>query len=114
MEAMEANMLWDGLFHAFVWAATLVGVFLLWSGARRAAILPTWVWLVGLMLVGWGLFNFTEGLINHHILGIHHVREWGPNPFWDFGFLLSGPVLMVVGWRMSRSDTAWREGARRS
>lgn len=111
MEAMQTNMLWDGLFHAFVWVTTLVGVFLLWSGARRATTLPTWAWLMGMMLMGWGLFNFTEGLINHQILGIHHVRGWGPNPVWDFGFLLSGPILAAVGWGMSRAGASWREGA---
>jgi uncharacterized membrane protein len=106
METMKVNMLWDGLFHAFVWLATLAGIFLLWTGARRAATLPTAVWVSGLMLVGWGLFNFTEGLINHHVLGIHHVRQWGPNPVWDFGFLLSGPVLVGAGWLLTRSDAA--------
>lgn len=107
MEAMQTNMLWDGLFHAFVWIATLSGIFLLWSGAHQAAALPSALWLVGTMLIGWGIFNFAEGLINHHILGIHHVRSWEPNPVWDFGFLLSGPVLAGLGWLLVRS------GARR-
>lgn len=106
MAAMKTNMLWDGFFHAFVWLVTLVGVLLLWSSARRAAVLPTGFWLVGLMLIGWGVFNFTEGLIDHQILGIHHVREWGPNPLWDYGFLLSGPLLATVGWMMTRLDAA--------
>jgi len=103
LEAMQTNMLWDGLFHAVVWVATVVGVFMIWTGAHRASALPSAVWLIGLMLIGWGLFNFTEGLVDHHILGIHHVREWGPNPVWDYGFLLSGPILMVLGWYVARS-----------
>lgn len=103
--AMRTNMLWDGLFHAVVWVATLVGLFMIWTGARRASVLPSAVWLIGLMLIGWGIFNFTEGLVDHHILGIHHVREWGPNPVWDYGFLLSGPTLMVLGWYVARSNT---------
>jgi uncharacterized membrane protein len=85
-----------------VWVATLAGILLLWSGARRSPVLPAAAWVIGLMLIGWGLFNFTEGLINHHLLGIHHVRGWGPNPVWDFGFLLSGPVLAGIGWLMVR------------
>jgi len=104
LEAMHTNMLWDGLFHAFVWVATLVGVFLVWTGARRAAVLPPSVWLIGWMLMGWGIFNFAEGLINHQILGIHHVRGWGPNPPWDYGFLLSGPILIGLGWALTRAD----------
>ncbi len=103
MEAMQTNMLWDGLFHALVWAATLVGVLLVWSGARRAIALPSTGWVIGLMLMGWGLFNLMEGLINHHVLGIHHVRGWGPDPAWDFGFLLSGPLLIGAGWFLARA-----------
>lgn len=102
LETMHTNMLWDGVFHAFVWVATLIGVLLIWSGAKRLKGLPSTVWLIGLMLIGWGIFNFGEGLINHHLLGIHHVREWGPNPGWDYGFLLSGPVLVVLGGLLAR------------
>jgi uncharacterized membrane protein len=102
MEAMQINMLWDGLFHAAVWIATLIGVLLIWTGARQMPALPPLGWLVGLMLVGWGTFNFTEGLISHHLLAIHHVRQWGPNPVWDYGFLLSGPLLVGAGWLLTR------------
>jgi uncharacterized membrane protein len=102
LEAMHVNMLWDGLFHAAVWSATLAGLLLVWSGARGAVVMPPARWLIGLMLIGWGLFNFLEGLINHHLLGIHHVREWGPNPAWDYAFLASGPVLVAIGWMLTR------------
>lgn len=110
VEAMQTNMFWDGLFHALVWLATLIGIFLLWAGARQAVVLPSAVWLLGLLLIGWGIFNFTEGLINHHVLQIHHVRNWGPNPIWDFGFLVSGPVLVGLGWLLVRLN-AGRKGA---
>lgn len=106
LQAMHTNMLWDGVFHAAMWIATVAGIFLVWSGARRAIRLPPAGWLAGLMLIGWGLFNFLEGLINHHLLQIHHVREWGPNPAWDFGFLATGPVLLVIGWLMVRAFVA--------
>jgi uncharacterized membrane protein len=98
LEAMHTNMLWDGLFHGVVWMATLVGIFMIWSEGRRASVFPPAGWLIGLMLMGWGSFNLIEGTVNHHVLGIHHVREWGPNPGWDYGFLLSGPLLFGVGW----------------
>jgi uncharacterized membrane protein len=103
MEAMQTNMLWDGLFHALVWLATLVGVLLLWSAARHSFAMPSLGWLVGLLFVGWGLFNLVEGVIDHHILGIHHVRGYGPNLAWDLGFLGSGVVFMVFGWALVRT-----------
>jgi uncharacterized membrane protein len=27
------------------------------------------------MILGWGLFNLVEGVIDHHLLNIHHVRD---------------------------------------
>lgn len=102
LEAMETNMLWDGLFHAFVWVVTLAGILVVWNAARGRPELPPAAWLMGLMLVGWGIFNFVEGLIDHQILGIHHVRGWGPNTAWDVGFLLTGPVLAGAGWLLAR------------
>jgi uncharacterized membrane protein len=106
LEAMHTNMLWDGLFHAATWIATLAGVLLIWSGVRRSSALPPPRWLLGLMLIGWGAFNFVEGAINHHLLEIHHVRQWGPNPVWDYGFLASGPLLIAIGWMLTRSGSA--------
>ena len=31
--------------------------------------------LAGLLLIGWGIFKLVEGVIDHQILGIHHVRD---------------------------------------
>src|SRR3712207_6399122 len=73
MEAMKQNMAWDGLFHAAVWAATLVGVYLLLGDARRGRPLPSARAFTGQMLVGWGAFNLVEGAIDHHLLDLHHV-----------------------------------------
>ena len=37
MDAMRQNMIWDGYFHAAVWAITLAGIYLLLHDARRRA-----------------------------------------------------------------------------
>ena len=62
--------------------------------------------LVGWMLVGWGLFNLVEGVLDHHILTIHHVREGaGVNESaWDVAFLLFGAFLVIGGWLLARSN----------
>ena len=50
------------------------------------------------MAGGWGLFNLVEGTVNHHILGIHSVRDdLGGSLAWDLGFLASGVVLIGLG-----------------
>jgi uncharacterized membrane protein len=101
---LQMNTLWDGLFHTFTWLSVLVGLGLLYS---RLTSSPGRVWcsrvLWGWVLVGWGLFNIVEGIIDHHILGIHHVRG-GPGQLrWDLGFLALGAVLVLAGWLLQRS-----------
>jgi uncharacterized membrane protein len=49
-------------------------------------------------LIGWGGFNLVEGLVDHHLLGVHHVRDDLGAPLgWDLGFLVFGALLVVVG-----------------
>ena len=60
-------------------------------------------WLLGLMLAGWGLFNLVEGVIDHHILGIHHVKAGSGQTLLDLAFLALGAVLLVVGILTARS-----------
>ena len=57
------------------------------------------------MIAGWGLFNLVEGIIDHHILGIHHVRSGERQTLWDIGFLVLGALLVIGGWLLQRSAT---------
>ena len=99
---MEVNMVADGLFDATNWVITVIGLALLWRAKKQGELPPTRTF-VGSLAVGWGLFNLVEGIIDHHILGIHHVRS-GPNQIvWDLAFLALGAVLVVTGWILVRS-----------
>ncbi|YAF98902.1 MAG: DUF2243 domain-containing protein [Nodularia sp. CChRGM 3473] len=101
---IDLNMVWDGLFHALDWVLTVVGVGLLWRAGGRKDVPWSSNTFVGSLLIGAGLFNFVEGLIDHQILGIHHVKP-GPNQLaWDLAFLLSGVLLVVVGWIMLQNS----------
>ena len=105
---LETNTLWDGLFHAATWLAVAAGVYLLWrrTADRRWALRGRA--LVGWMLIGWGSFNVLEGVVDHHILGIHHVRETGNQTAWDLGFLAFGVLLILGGWAVARRDASRR------
>ncbi|HUQ21621.1 MAG TPA: DUF2243 domain-containing protein [Gaiellaceae bacterium] len=111
---LETNTLWDGLFHAASWIVVTVGIYVLWrrTGDRRSAISGRA--LLGWMLVGWGVFNLVEGIVDHHILGIHHVREGSNQSAWDLGFLAFGALLLVAGWALARSDLRRPQGESRS
>jgi uncharacterized membrane protein len=56
------------------------------------------------MLVGWGLFNLVEGIVDHHILGIHHVREDGNQTAFDLSFLAFGALLATAGGLLIRAE----------
>jgi uncharacterized membrane protein len=53
--------------------------------------------------LSWGLFNVVEGIVDHLLLGIHHVNETAPREqwiWWDIAFLLWGAAMIVGGWRL--------------
>lgn len=95
---LELNTLGDGLFHLLDYVLTLTGIGLLWRVSQREDVSRSTSVFVGSLLMGAGLFDFIEGLIDHQILGIHHVKP-GPNELaWDMGFLVLGLGLCVAGW----------------
>jgi uncharacterized membrane protein len=107
---LTINVFFDGAFHAGTWIATAVGLFLLHRAIRRGARYSGRR-LFGGMLMGWGIFNLVEGIVDHHILGLHHVREAAANPLaWDLGFLALGALLAIAGYALADSET---RGARR-
>jgi uncharacterized membrane protein len=111
--AMKYNMVWDGLFHAFTWIMTSLGLARLWAAGKRADVPWSTKTFVGSLVLGWGLFNFVEGLIDHQLLGIHHVHPGQGELAWDLGFLALGLVEIVTGLasiRASRADTTPRGG----
>jgi uncharacterized membrane protein len=95
---VKVNMVWDGLFHAFTWMVTLAGVLLLWRATRRDDVARDTRTFAGSLALGWGLFNLVEGLIDHQLLGIHHVHPGAGQVAWDVGFLLFGAALILAGW----------------
>jgi len=101
---MEINMFWDGLFHAATWTLTLIGVIMLFRAGERRAGSWSGTAFVGALFLGWGLFNLIEGLIDHHLLNIHHVVEKLGTSGFDYGFLASGVIFVAGGGLAIRSS----------
>jgi len=100
---LEANTLADGLFHVATWLCVLAGSTLAWRAWRTGRLAPPWRAHLGLLLAGWGAFNLVEGLVDHHLLAIHHVRDDLGGPLgWDLAFLALGAVLLAAGWALAR------------
>lgn len=108
---LETNTVWDGLFHLSTWTAAIVGVLIV-TGAMRAGYRGSVREQVGLFAVGWGAFNLVEGIVNHHVLTIHHVRDDIGAPLsWDLAFLAFGAVLLIVGLTLKALTASHRAAA---
>jgi uncharacterized membrane protein len=100
---LEMNVLADGLFHAATYVFTIAGLVVLWPVLDQ----PERVWsrrgFVALLILGWGIFNVVEGIINHQVLQIHNVREDVGNKLaWNVGFLVVGTLMVLIGWGIYR------------
>lgn len=106
LENLQLNTFWDGIFHSATYVFVLIGLVLLWRSAQRRHLYWSSRLLIGTMLLGFGIFNTVEGIVDHHVLGIHHVNETVPREqwwIWDIGFTLSGIAMIVIGWLIMRS-----------
>lgn len=109
--SMKYNMLWDGLFHAFTWVLTAAGLARLWQAGLRTDVPWSTRTFAGALLLGWGAFNVVEGVINHQVLGIHHVHPGVGELAWDLAFIASGLLMAGAGWwaiRAGRADATPR------
>jgi hypothetical protein len=66
---------------------------------------PPWRAHFGMLIAGWGVFNLVEGVVDHQLLDIHHVRDDLGAPLgWDLGFLAFGALLVVAGLTLARAS----------
>jgi uncharacterized membrane protein len=113
---LEINTLFDGVFHFGTYLFVAAGLVILWRSAHRVHIRWSSKLLAGTMLVGFGAFNLVEGIVDHHILGLHHVNETVPREqwlYWDVGFLMWGALMIAAGWLLKRAgdDATDRQAA---
>ena len=65
--------------HNQGWCSFVVlDLIMLWRTAHRSHLWWSCKLLVGTMLMGFGIFNLVDGIIDHQILGLHHVNERVP------------------------------------
>jgi uncharacterized membrane protein len=106
VENLEFNTLLDGLFHAGTYLFVAAGLIILWRHAQRVHVRWSTKLLLGTMLLGFGTFNVVEGIVDHHLLGLHHVNETVPTEqwiYWDVGFLTWGAAMIAIGWLLKRT-----------
>lgn len=114
LDNLKFNVMWDGLFHITTYMFTAIGLALLARPAFRSHAPWSGKMLVGAMLMGFGIFNLVEGIVDHHLLGLHHVNETVPQSqwiYWDLGFLVWGALMLAGGWllwKAGKQETAMK------
>jgi uncharacterized membrane protein len=102
LAGLEANTLWDGVFHLVSWLVVVAG--LVWTVRDRAALRPVpWRSLTGALLVGWGAFNITDQVVFHLLLEAHHIRMVEDYQLYDWGYTAIGALLVAAGLALVRS-----------
>ncbi|WP_079506072.1 DUF2243 domain-containing protein [Mesobacillus jeotgali] len=88
----------DGIFHFGVTVALVAGGILLWLAGRPTEVSKGISKLIANFLIGAGVFNLVEGIVNHHIVQIHRVKPGDPNAImYDLAFLGLGLLLVITG-----------------
>jgi uncharacterized membrane protein len=104
---LELNTLADGFFHLVTWMLVVAASITSIAAWRQGRLAPNYAFHFGLVLVGWGIFNLVEGLVDHQLLNVHHVRDdLGAPLSWDLGFLGFGVLLIAGGWAVHRRGAA--------
>jgi uncharacterized membrane protein len=109
VENLEVNTFWDGVFHAATYLFVVLGLVVLWRASRDGPMRWPGKVLLGSILMGFGIFNLVEGIVDHQILGLHHVNETAPREqwvLWDLGFLIWGAGMLSGGWLLVRAARA--------
>ncbi|HEY3498713.1 MAG TPA: DUF2243 domain-containing protein [Polyangiaceae bacterium] len=100
---VKYNMVYDGLFHLMTWVVTAVGLALLWRAGQDPRVPWSTRTLLGSLALGWGLFNLSEGILDHLVFGLHHVRPGEHQLAWDLAFSAFGALLVAIGSVLVRS-----------
>lgn len=91
----DIGLISDGLFHAFSWFATIAGIFLL-AHIQRTQSFIFQRWLAGL-LVGVGVFQLYDGLIQHKIMRLHQIRYVDNVIVYDIVWNVIAALILVAG-----------------
>lgn len=95
LSTTELGLIADGLFHAFSWFATVLSLFILAELRRRKSfVFKRWI---GSAVLGMGLFQLYDGIVQHKILRIHQIRYGVDVLPYDMVWNIIAVVLVILG-----------------
>ena len=104
LDGLRTNLLADGLFSIAMVGIAGVGAGLLWQSERRTDVPLAVRSVAGAAVVGLGVFDLFDVLVDHVLLGLHQPLMRGGiyNPHWAVVSLL----IIGAGWYLYRSGVS--------
>ena len=99
----------DGLFHAFGFFAVVSSLFLVADLRRRQDL--HWARWSGGLLLGAGVFQLYDGLVQHKLFGLHQIRYDVDLVPYDLVWNITAGVMIVVGVGLTLRTGAKRRAA---
>jgi len=91
----DIGLISDGLFHAFSWFATVMGLFM-FADLRRKGQFSMKRWWGG-SLMGSGSFQLYDGTIQHKLMRIHQIRYVDSVIVYDVVWNAIALILLILG-----------------
>ncbi|MDI7743636.1 DUF2243 domain-containing protein [Lysinibacillus fusiformis] len=85
----------DGIFHAFSWFATVVALFML-ADIRKRKVWDAKSWS-GAAILGAGVFQLYDGIIQHKIMRLHQIRYVAEVIYYDIVWNVIAGCMIVIG-----------------
>ncbi|WP_409300049.1 DUF2243 domain-containing protein [Peribacillus sp. SCS-155] len=91
----DIGLVSDGIFHAFSWFSTIGSAFLIADLHRRLAF---WKkrWAGGVLLGG-GLFQLYDGIIQHKLMRLHQIRYQVDILPYDITWNIIALIMIIIG-----------------
>lgn len=95
---LRFRILMDGVFHVAMYAIGAIGLWLLWQSRAQFSAPGSGRRFASTLFIGFGAWHLLDAVLNHWILGLHHIKENDPNWLaWDLAFFCLGLVSTGIG-----------------
>ena len=93
---LAVGLISDGLFHAFSWFATVASLFIV-AYLRKLRAWDKRRWL-GASVLGAGVFQLYDGIIQHKIFRLHQIRYDVEIFYYDLVWNVLAIFMILIGW----------------
>lgn len=93
---LAVGLISDGLFHAFSWFATVASLFIV-AHLRKLRAWDKRRWL-GASVLGAGVFQLYDGIIQHKIFRLHQIRYDVEIFYYDLVWNVLAIFMILIGW----------------